>query len=252
MAAEGTRARRLAWEGCPNARDLGGYPTADGRQTRWGSVFRADCPSRLTDAGRAELVASGVRTIVDLRLPAELVTNPNPFASPGVSGIAFWHESFIDPTFTTTPSEKITLAGDYQRMLQRFSHRVAAIVRRIADAPEGPVLFHCWAGKDRTGLISALLLELAGVPREIVAADYALSEEYGRARAREWLEKGPGGTRAERAAELAWGRPTSEVMHETLADLDERHGGAEGYLRQAGVSADEIGRLRERVVEAWR
>lgn len=247
MATEQARPRRLDWEGCPNARDLGGYPTADGRPTCWGSMFRSDSPSRLSDVGRAALVASGVRTIVDLRLPAELATNPNPFAPPGLPGIDFWHESFIDPTFTATPSGKVTLAGDYQRMLRRFSHRVAAIMRRIANAPEGPVLFHCWAGKDRTGLVSALLLELAGVPREIVAADYAMSEEYGRARTLEWLENGPG-TRAERAAELAWGRPTQEVMRETLADLDARYDGAEGYLRQAGVTIEEIGRLRGRMV----
>src|SRR6185437_1714772 len=120
-------------------------------------------------------------------------------------------------TLTATPSAKVTLAGDYQRMLRRFSHRVAAILRRIADAPEGPVLVHCWAGKDRTGLVSALLLELAGVPREIVAGDYAMSEEYGRTRTLEWLENGPG-ARADREAELAWGRPTSYVMRETLAD----------------------------------
>lgn len=249
MATEKARSRRLAWEGCPNARDLGGYPTAGGRLTRWGSVFRSDCPSRLTDAGRAALVASGVRTIVDLRLPTELITNPNPFAPSGLHGIDFWHESFIDPTLTATPSGKVTLAGDYQRMLRRFSHRVAAIMRRIACAPDGPVLLHCWSGKDRTGLTSALLLDLAGVPREIVAANYAMSEEYGRTRALEWLENGPG-TRAEREAELVWGRPTPEVMLETLADLDERYDGAEGYLRQAGVTTEEIGRLRGRMVKA--
>jgi len=246
-----TTLRRLDWDGCPNARDLGGYPTADGRQTRWGAVFRSDCPSRLTDAGRAALVASGVRTIVDLRLPAELATDPNPFATPGRHDIAYWHESFVDPAAPPVPPEKVTLAGDYQRLLRRFPHRVAAIMRRIAGALEGPVLVHCWSGKDRTGLTCALLLALAQVPREIIAAEYALSGESSWPRAVEWLENGPG-KRADREAELAWNRPTPEVMLETLAHLDERYGGAEAYLLQAGVLTAEIGRVRERLVQAGR
>ena len=89
--------RLLEWEGCLNARDLGGYETEDGRETRWGTVVRSDCPAALTEAGRAALAGYGVRAIVDLRLPAELAEDPNPFADPGDHGIAYTNVSFIDP-----------------------------------------------------------------------------------------------------------------------------------------------------------
>jgi protein-tyrosine phosphatase len=89
--------RLLEWEGCLNARDLGGYATEGGRETRWGAVVRSDSPAALTEVGRAALAAYGVRAIVDLRLPAELADHPNPFAEPGDHGIAYTNVSFIDP-----------------------------------------------------------------------------------------------------------------------------------------------------------
>ena len=155
--------RLLAWEGCLNARDLGGYETADGRETRWGTVVRSDSPAALTEAGRAALADYGVRAIVDLRLPGELADDPNPFAEPGDHGIAYTNVSFIDPA-AAPPDAVSTLAEDYLGMLDRYRQGVAEAMAAIAGAPEGAVLIHCAAGKDRTGLISALLLGLVDVP----------------------------------------------------------------------------------------
>jgi protein tyrosine/serine phosphatase len=81
--------RRLAWDGCLNARDLGGYPTGDGGRTRWGAVVRSDSVAALTEAGRQALLDYGVRSMVDLRLPQEVAAHPNPFAEPGDHGVAY-------------------------------------------------------------------------------------------------------------------------------------------------------------------
>ena len=239
--------RRLPWEGCLNARDLGGYPAAGGRQTRWGAVVRSDSPAALTEAGRAALAGYGVRAIVDLRLPDELARDPNPFAEPGDHGIAYANVSFIDPA-AAPPDGARTLAEDYLSMLQRFRGQVAEVVTAVARAPEGGVLVHCAAGKDRTGLVSALLLGLAGVPAETIAADYALTAECLRPREQEWLESGPPEERAEREAILARFAPTAEVMLEVLRGLDERHGGVERYLLDAGVPRADLERLRQRLL----
>jgi protein-tyrosine phosphatase len=238
--------RRLAWEGLLNARDLGGYPTADGRQTRWGAVVRSDSPAALTPAGRLALLDYRVRSVVDLRLPAEVAAHPNPFAEPDTHGVAYANVSFIDPA-VPPPGDDTRLADDYKGMLDRFRVPVAAVMAAVANAPEGGVLIHCAAGKDRTGLIAALLLGLVGVAPEMIAADYALTAECLRPRNEAWLENGPG-DRDERAALLARFAPTGEVMLEVLDDLSERYGGVEPYLLEAGVTAADIARLRARLL----
>lgn len=239
--------RRLDWEGCVNARDLGGYGTADRGETRWGAVVRSDSPAALTGAGRAALAEYGVRAIVDLRLPAELADYPNPFADPGDHGIAYVNVSIIDPG-AGFPPDTITLAENYLWSLERFRGLVADAVTAVARAPEGAVLVHCAAGKDRTGLISALLLGLAGVPAETIAADYAMTAELLRSREREWLEGLEPEERAEREAMLARYAPTAEVMSGVLEGLAERFGGVEPYLLATGMGTDELDRLRDRLV----
>ena len=93
MATGGPGIRQLEWEGCLNVRDLGGYPAANGRETRWGAVVRSDNLSPLTDAGREALRDHGIRSIIDLRMPEEAEQLPNPFARPGDHGIAYTNVS---------------------------------------------------------------------------------------------------------------------------------------------------------------
>jgi protein-tyrosine phosphatase len=246
MAIGEQQQRLLAWEGCYNVRDLGGYPTSDGRWTRWGAIVRGDNLSRLTAAGKAALVEYGVRTIVDLRLPGEIAEHPNPFAEAGVHGVRYINVSLVDPAVPRPGFT--TLADDYQRTLADSPALIAEIMAAIARAPEGTVLVHCMAGKDRTGIISALLLELAGVPRATIAADYALTIECLRPLDEEWLANGPGerGWREEMHAQFS---PRAEVMLEVLTYLDRCHGGVEGYLRRAGVLEEDLERIRDRLVE---
>jgi protein-tyrosine phosphatase len=238
--------RRLQWEGCLNARDLGGYPAVHGRETRWGAVVRSDSLAALTPAGREALADYGVRSIIDLRLAAEIDAYPNPFAEPGDHGIAYTNVSFIDPA-AGFPPDSFTMADNYKWMLDRFGAAVAEVMAAIARAPEGGVLIHCAAGKDRTGLISALLLALVDVPPETIAADYALTAEFLRPREEEWLENGPG-DRAEREAMLAKFQPTGEAMLEVLDHLTGRYGGVEPYLLQAGTTPADLDRLRSRLL----
>jgi protein-tyrosine phosphatase len=238
--------RLLDWEGGLNARDLGGYGTGEGRETRWGAVVRSAALGGLTGAGRAALADYGVRAIVDLRLPGELDREPNPFAEPGDHEIVYTNVSILDPA-AGFPPDTITLAENYLWSLERFSGLVATAVAAVAEAPEGGVLIHCAAGKDRTGLISALLLGLVGVPAATIADDYALTAELLRSRELEWLENGPG-ERAEREAMVARFAPTAEVMLEVLAGLTGRWGGVEPYLLAAGVSPGDLERLRDRLL----
>ena len=246
MTVEEQQRRVLAWEGCLNARDLGGYPTSNGGQTRWGVVVRADNLAPLTETGRRALMKYGVRSIVDLRKPDEVAQHPNPFTEAGEHGIAYTNISLVDPAAAPS-AEFTTLANDYKGLLDRFQAEIAAIMTAIAEAPEGAVLVHCIGGKDRTGIVSALLLDLAGVPRRAIGDDYALTAECLRPRDQEWLENGPG-ERAWRERELAKFMPTPQVMLEVLEHLDERYGGVEAYLLQTGVTPEDIARLRERLI----
>ena len=219
----------------------------DSRETRWRAIVRADNLASLTECGRTALVAYGVRSIIDLRRPREVEQSPNPFAHGGPDGIDYANISFGDPA--VAPPTGGSLADRYQRALVLFPHRIAAIMRAIAGAPEGGMVLHGNGGKDRTGMIAALLLDLVGVARATIAADYALSAECLRARDEAWLAQGPG-ERAKRERQLAADGPRAEVMQDVLEYLDERYGGTEEYLREAGVSPEETLRLRERLLPA--
>ena len=238
--------RRLEWDALLNARDLGGLPAANGRETRHGALVRSDSLAGLTPAGRDAVLAYGVRTVVDLRLPFELKAEPNPFAGRGRHGVTYHNVSFIDPA-SRPPGIATTLAEDYSSMLDRFGRRVAAVVTTIADAADGGVLIHCAAGKDRTGLIVALLLSTLGVAPELIAEDYALTAEALRTRDERYLADGPG-ERAEREAAIRHFRARPEVMTEVLAGLAERFGGAEPYLLAAGVRPADLDRIRDRML----
>jgi hypothetical protein len=213
--------------------------------------MRSDSPHRLTPAGEQALIDHGVRTIVDVRLPGEASAGTHSFAVPGDHGIAYVNLSFVDPAFEPDDSTPIALADIYKNMLVRDVVRVGAIMRAIADAPEGGVLIHCHAGKDRTGLLCALLLDLVGVPRQIIAEDYALTGEYLRERTVAWVARVPD-QREEREREAERSHPHPEIMLEVLAFVDERFGGSETYLRLASLDSLEIARLRERLSEAGR
>ena len=163
-------------------RDLGGHPTEDGRRTCFGAVVRADSVRQLSEAGWAALVAHGVRTVVDLRHDEELAADPPRELPVDVMHVPLmpapaspeWPQ--IDEVADAAPDAVTATRDVYLEILRRRPAQFAAAVRAVAGAPKGGVVVHCLAGKDRTGLLAALLLRLVRVPRDDVAADYALSE----------------------------------------------------------------------------
>ncbi|WP_328815682.1 tyrosine-protein phosphatase [Nonomuraea cypriaca] len=230
--------RDLAWDGCHNVRDLGGLPAAGGRLTRWGAVVRSDTPDRLTEAGWAALQAHGVRTIVDLRTPGEhqVGTGHRP---PGVSVVSVPLDQPDDPGRLPYGGTPLYL----QPFMERRPDRCARALRAIAQAPPGGVLVHCVAGRDRTGLVTLLLLALAGVAEHDILADYALSADRLRPL---YAKLGQADDDLRVQARLTGaGTTTSEVILSLLAGLD-----AEDYLRVAGLTTAELAALRERLTVA--
>jgi protein tyrosine/serine phosphatase len=242
--------RRLTWDACLNVRDLGGLPTAGGGTISWGALVRADLLCRLTEAGRRDLLAHGVRTIVDLRSAAECAREPNPFAAPSGADLPDYlnlpTDGALDP-LAGSPRADASAADLGRHSLDVNGARFAAVAGAVASARPGGVLLHCHAGKDRTGVAIALLLAVAGVPDEAIAADYALSGANIERLASQWLDavaRSP----EERVRLAARAVPHPEVMLETLAHLRSVHGGADRYLRAHGASASDLEALRARLV----
>jgi len=246
--------RDLVWDGCLNVRDLGGLPTADGEETRRGAIVRADSVRLLSADGWRAVVDHGVRTVIDLRgdhereedppaeLPVEVVHVPFMEASD-----AEWEEiaAELESVNAKAPDDATANRDAYVIFLERFKANVAASLRAVAHAPEGGVVIHCVGGKDRTGLLTAFLLHLAGVDEEAIAADYALSEERLRERHEGWFESAESEEELERLRRIAQTRP--ETMLGVFEELRRRYGGAEAYLRDAGVSDEELALARARL-----
>jgi protein tyrosine/serine phosphatase len=232
-------------------RDLGGHPTEDGGETCFGAYVRADALDRLTEAGWSALVDYGVRTVVDLRL-AEERTAATPDGLPIVALHRPLLPDFGHPDWAETnglsldaaPSEATRIV--YVEFLERYVERFGDAISTIATADEdGAVLFHCMGGKDRTGLVAALLLRLAGVEREAVAADYALSGRNLEALLEAWIAAAEDD--GDRELRVRISATPAEAMLGVLESLDDRYGGVEGYLRAAGVDDAELARIHTRL-----
>lgn len=246
------RSRDLTWDGCLNVRDLGGHSTSDGGETEFGSVIRADSVGQLTPTGWQALVDYGVRTVIDLRGDHEREDDPPRELPVDVQHIPFMEASEKEWEEIAAELERLddlpvadATREAYLIFLERFKRNVAAAVRAVAEAPEGGVVVHCVGGKDRTGLLTALLLHLAGVPTDEIAADYALSEERLRPRHDRWFEAAE--TEAERRQIERIAQTPPQVIAGVFADLERRYGSVEGYLREAGVGDDELARARVRL-----
>ena len=243
--------RALSWDGCANVRELGGLPTADGRTIRPGALVRSDRASRLTEQGWASLLEHGVTTIVDLRADEERLEDPPrelPIAVRHVSLFGQWdHDYFaaLDERLKHLPPNE-QLREFYLESLERYRGQVSLAVEAFADAPPGGVLVHCAAGKDRTGLVVALLLRLSGVPVDAVVDDYAESEANLEALTAAWAAEAA--TEEERLQRIALNRTPREAMYEVLAALDERYGGVRGYLLHAGCTPELLERAVARLL----
>jgi protein-tyrosine phosphatase len=265
--------RRLDWEALRNARDLGGLGVAGGSATRLGAVVRSDTLRHLTPAGWQSLFAYGVRTVVDLRFQVEIDANEPLDAGPG--GLSFEHHGHradpdgrpaglrtvpvsvlgeldgklgehFDRINRAQPDAAASTRAVYLEMLELFRPRFATAVATVADAAEGGVLVHCHAGKDRTGLVVALLLGIADVEPAEIAADYALSGLNLASSMSAWIEDAEDDEEREHRRRV--GLSPEQAMIDVLEALDDRYGGSAQYLLGAGLTEDDLVRVRARLV----
>jgi protein-tyrosine phosphatase len=234
--------RHVPFANAFNFRDLGGYDLADGRTTLWGRVFRADGLQRLDDADLDLVDAIGIRTVIDLRTSKEITERGAfPVAKYPVS---YHHLSVIDATWTESGVPEFAddeqggidfLIWAYRDMLEDGADKFAQAIATLSLPGNGPTVFHCAAGKDRTGLLAALILGGLGVDHEVIAEDYGLTR-HSMERMRTWLEA----NNAE-ALESMDSRPKHmfgahpDAMRQILADLDATYGGVRGYLSSIGI-----------------
>ncbi len=247
LASPGTP---LRLEGMFNLRDLGGHVTRDGGRTRTGRIFRADAPAHLTDRDLVALASLGLGLVCDLRSQSEVERYPDRLPP----GVAHAHNpmrldinvmgDFRSPDFDWAA---FRLEQLFIQMLEQSGATFRRVFAHLAGAGSYPYLFHCAAGKDRTGVTAALLLRTAGVPDETIVADFALSDGYiapklpeFRARSR---ERGVDFARAEPLF-----RAPADAMEATLAHLDARYGSTAGYLAAIGVPEAEVAAFRARFV----
>lgn len=253
-AVFGTRNRPYPVEGTYNFRSTAGYaaeaPAADAgaatRTIREGKLFRSDGLHGLTEAGRRQFSEFGIRLVIDLRDSTELAKSPSKLD--GLAVTTTRNPIFDDGSVPGT-AEITSLVDIYRFMIRHHAQRLAGAVRLIADSGTDPVLVHCTAGKDRTGVVIALALLAAGVDREQVILDYAATEENLRG---EWSEAmlaaasgHPGlAGMGEELLEVISASP-APVMATTLDLVDEMYGGATGLLEAHGFTGADIERLRD-------
>ena len=224
-----------------NARDLGGHPTADGGVTRRRSLLRADDLAQLSPEGLEALADYGIETVLDLRWPEEIAAAPSPVLQ-RLPGVRYVSVSLL----ADNPAQWGALGGYCAKeewkctVLERLQPQLKEALAAIATAGPGPLLFHCVAGKDRTGVIAALLLALAGVIPGAIAADYAASTANLRdAYLHRYRDSDP-------AAIIEVVRCPEEAVYNMLDYLG-RAGGPPAYLARIGLDESEISRLRARL-----
>jgi protein tyrosine/serine phosphatase len=244
------QARDLVWDGCINVRDLGGLPTEDGGQTVFGSVIRADTLGYLTREGWEALLASGVTRIVDLREQFEIDNDPPRDLDVEVVHVPvldhYDEERWLEVQAESEAAPTHTAATEiiYLRFLEHCRPRLVEAFEVVATAP-GLVVFHCHAGKDRTGLVAALLLRLAGVSIEDIADDYAISRVRLQPRHEQWLASAE--SQEERARIERITATPAAAMQAVLEAIDRDYGGVEQYLLGGGLAPETLTAAWERL-----
>jgi hypothetical protein len=246
-----TPARLVPLSGAFNFRDLGGYRGLDGRTTRWGRLFRSDTLHELTESDIQVLRSLGLATVIDLRTTRELVRTGRGLLEP--EPVTYRHLSVIveeNGEALAAPA----LAGDdlaerYRWYLDTGRGALVEALELVGDPTSTPLVFHCAAGKDRTGVLAALVLDILGVDRPVIVADYEITAD----RMELILDRYRADPKfAARMAELPPSRFGVEAvtMERFLDHLYADFGGAAPWALEAGVSAGTIANMQEHLLEA--
>ncbi len=241
--------RHIAIDGTHNIRDLGGYMTARGTIIPPRRFLRADCLHRLAPGGTDILIAEGLRCVIDLRTRHEVEQAPSHFE--GVSGVDYVNI----PLFDTLSPEALAsvqaqdshpLVPFYITALETRRAAIRDILTSIARVDHGAVVFNCTAGKDRTGIIAALLLGLAGVSDADIIEDYVLTEQMIPDLVAEFLSisRAKGGDVLSYATLL---ESPAGTMEETLSHIRAQHGSVRNYVNHLGLEREDLGRLVDRL-----
>ena len=237
--------RHLPWDACFNVRDLGGFATRDGRTTRWRRVVRADNICRLTWHGRTALVRYGIRTVIDLRSRKELALEHDPFGRTELTGVNYLNLPQLSDAFWSRWHQRLTGHEADLLTLETSRENIARMFTVIANAPDGGVLIHCHAGKERTGLAAALLLALSGVDPDAINADQVASDAYLEPLYEAWLAQVDDAAARARGTSRLRQDPTQ--ISRTLAAVEDQFGGVERYLLDSGVGEEDLARVRSRL-----
>lgn len=236
--------RLLRLEGAYNVRDIGGYLTAEGHIVQTGRFLRADGLHRLTSDDQDTILGIGVRTVIDLRHAKELAEKRNVFN--GSARANYYNISLINPA-TSTNANIRSLGDMYVNMLDECGPLLREVFERMAEAEGDGVLFHCAAGKDRTGVVAALLLDLAGVERSVIIADYAETEVNLSPIMDELRQDRPEQIPADMYERFLGSAPSN--MELMLNHLHGAFGGANSYFARIGLSEEQIAGLKRMLLQ---
>lgn len=244
-----------------NFRDIGGLPTRDGRQVRPGILYRSEGPASFLTDHHAELAELGFRTVADLRSDMEREKAPHDWCGTDchiidldmntdlrAQGEDMWMTLARDPTEARAIA---VMTHNYGLMPQAFLPHVAPMVDALLVG-DTPMLVHCTAGKDRTGVVIALILDLLGVPREVIAEDYRKSDVFGQnlvmsGHLKGDLEKTFGFVPPDDMVAVLIG-VHADFLNRALDVVASQWGGIDGYFQAAGVDADRRDALRQTLV----
>jgi protein-tyrosine phosphatase len=246
--------RELAWDGCHNVRDLGGLPLAAGGETRYRAVVRADSLAQLTSAGWSDALSYGVQRVVDLRFAEERSRDDGNAVPVDVVHVSLFGER--DPIkdqewdASTRSMDDLTevFAALYVETIDACSAQVVVAVNAIAESNGGCVAVHCFAGKDRTGIVAALLLSVAGVHDAVIVRDFAASDAGVLRLCADWVASAEGD--AERAYRTRVLTAPAAAMASMLEHVTAKWGGAASYLLAHEVGEDAVRHLRSRLAGA--
>jgi protein tyrosine/serine phosphatase len=233
--------RHLPFDVVFNFRDLGGYTTADGATVKWRTLFRADGVHRLTVDDLGPL---GVRTVLDLRTPMELERGRFTHDSIGYHHLPIFEETWSRESLDENTDPVTFLADRYIDMLATGRDAIARALHILGDEASLPLVFHCAAGKDRTGVVAAIVLSVLGVSDDDIATDYSLSR-LGMPRFKEWIiATYPEAADAMSDQPAAFLAAPVEAMHLFLERVRSGYGSMHDYVADLGVTDETLDAVR--------